>query len=361
MPRGVPLPCASLQPSQEEDTSRECRSRNLRRVDAFLSRTASVPLARFILSLRTLAIRPAPLAGARRLSRFQGVSMPFQTFSLRQLGWQPRFARRLTLADFEAGRPARVAAVHRHELVVLSSHGCGSAALPLRIAGADSPVAVGDWVLVGHESGRVLRLLERRSLVAVGDARRRRPVAANLDTLFVAMDGQDFQARQLAEHLALARDARVAPVLVLTKAGPDADVGDARIAAARRLRPGLAAVVVDVAGPDPVRPLAPWLGTGRTVACAGGADAGEWLVRQLLGGQERRTVGATPSAAAAAHRIPATAGMAPAMSGAWVIDAPALRTATAAAGRSAAATPSRTLRPPPPGRDVVLRMGRIAS
>jgi ribosome biogenesis GTPase len=258
--------------------------------------------------------------------------MPFHTYSLHQLGWQPRFARRLTLADFEAGHPARVVAVHRHELTVLSSQGRATAALPLRVAGAHSPVVVGDWVLLGHATGRVQRLLERRSLVVMGG----RPVVANLDTLFVIADGQHPYERSLASALALAREARVRPVLVPMGSGADVD---ARIAAARRLRPGLVVAAVDRAAADPLHALASGLEPGRTVAFIGMPDACARLSRHRLDGHGRRET----RGIAVADGLWATA------SGAWVVDVRELHPATT--GRDMVATPlSRPVRNPPPLR-----------
>lgn len=260
--------------------------------------------------------------------------MPYQTYSLHQLGWQPRFARCLTLADFEAGRPARVVAVHRHGLVVLSSRGRGAAALPLRIAGAHSPVVVGDWVLLGHATGRVLRLLKRRSLVAMGG----RPLAANLDTLFVVVDGRHPHEHALANALALAREAGASPVLMPMGSGADVD---ARIAAARRLRPGLAVAAMDMAAADPLHALAGWLEPGRTVAFVGMPDACARLIRHRPDGQRWRE----------ARGVAAADGLWPTASGAWVIDVHELH--PAAADRGVAAAPVlRPARNPSPLRNL---------
>jgi len=115
--------------------------------------------------------------------------MSFKTFSLDQLGWRSNYAQNLTLADFEAGYPARVTAVHRSGLSVLSSRGNGTVVLPPHFADVEMAVAVGDWVMVDHDADRIIRLIERYSLiarVAAGGDHRRQSIAANLDTLFVA-------------------------------------------------------------------------------------------------------------------------------------------------------------------------------
>ncbi|HKR77144.1 MAG TPA: ribosome small subunit-dependent GTPase A, partial [Rhodanobacter sp.] len=83
--------------------------------------------------------------------------MPFQTFSLHQLGWRPQYAHASTLDDFEACYPARVTAVRRGSVALLSSRGAGTAALAWQLAGAG--IVPGDWVMVERASGRVTGVL----------------------------------------------------------------------------------------------------------------------------------------------------------------------------------------------------------
>src|SRR5262245_37857030 len=104
------------------------------------------------------------------------------SFSLDQLGWSAFYSQQLTLEDLDAGLPARVSNVQRSLITVLCELGSLDVVVP-----AD-PVAVGDWLLVERDAPRVLRILERRSLIsrmAAGLEQRMQVVAANLDTLFV--------------------------------------------------------------------------------------------------------------------------------------------------------------------------------
>ena len=82
-------------------------------------------------------------------------------------------------------------------------------------------VAVGDWVLVENDAPRVLRILERRSLIArlaAGVADRMQLIAANVDTLFVVTScNHDFNLSRLERYLAVAHEAGVEPLIVLTK------------------------------------------------------------------------------------------------------------------------------------------------
>ena len=83
-------------------------------------------------------------------------------YSLHQLGWRASYAQHLGLDDFESAYPARVMAVHRNGLAVLSSRGHAQVVVPQRVADAlEVSIAVGDWcwskmttsVLRGSSSG----------------------------------------------------------------------------------------------------------------------------------------------------------------------------------------------------------------
>jgi ribosome biogenesis GTPase len=254
--------------------------------------------------------------------------MSFQTFSLHQLGWRPDYARHLVLDDFDAGYPARVMVVHRSGLVVLSSRGQASVVVPHALSDAAEGVAVGDWVLVEHEADRVLRVLERQSVLlrmAAGGDHRRQPIAANLDVLFVVSScNDDFNASRIERYLALALDAGVAPVIVLTKADTCDDVAG-RVAAAEQLMRDLPVVAVNALDAASASQLAPWLAPGRTVAFVGSSGVGKsTLTNRLIEEPTQRTSGIREDDARGRHTTTARE-MFPTPSGAWVIDTPGMR------------------------------------
>ncbi|QNK02869.1 ribosome small subunit-dependent GTPase A [Dyella telluris] len=262
--------------------------------------------------------------------------MSFQTFSLHQLGWQAEYARLLTLADFDAGYPARVMAVHRSGLAVLSSRGAMAVALPHALAESGG-VAVGDWVLVEHEADRALRVLDRRSLlsrVAAGGDHRRQPIAANLDALFVVSScNDDFNPSRLERYLALALDAGVLPVVVLTKADLGEDAAD-YVAAAEQLMPGLSVLAVNALDEASVSQLGPWLTPGKTVAFVGSSGVGKsTLANHLTGAAMQRTAGIREDDARGRHTTTARE-MFPTPGGAWVIDTPGMRELRVAVGEA---------------------------
>ncbi|WP_109125158.1 ribosome small subunit-dependent GTPase A [Dyella sp. C11] len=252
--------------------------------------------------------------------------MSFQAFSLHQLGWRPELAHHLTLADFEAAYPARVMAVHRSGLVVMSSRGQASVVLPHHLA--DAGVAVGDWVMIEDDADRVRGLLDRRSeivRVAAGSEHRRQSIAANLDVLFVVSScNDDFNPSRLERYLTLALDAGVTPVIVLTKA----DIGDGVagfVDEAERLMPGVAVVALNAQDDASVSQLSPWLAQGTTVAFVGSSGVGKsTLTNQVVGDAWQRTSGIREDDARGRHTTTARE-MFPTLSGAWVIDTPGMR------------------------------------
>src|SRR5687768_15179719 len=107
---------------------------------------------------------------------------------LDRLGWSAFYSQQLILDDLGAGFPARVSNVQRGLTTVLYERGSLDVVIPPRVAASAAAIAVGDWLLVEHDAPRVLRVLERRSLVsrmAAGIEQREQAIAANLDTLFV--------------------------------------------------------------------------------------------------------------------------------------------------------------------------------
>ena len=212
------------------------------------------------------------------------------TYSLSQLGWSALFAQHLTLEDLTAAHPARIASVHRTGLDALSERGLERVVLPSNlIEDGHLPVSVGDWVLVENEAPRLIRVLERRSLVArmaAGTEQRLQLIAANLDTLFVVTScNQDCNLSRLERYLAVAHEARVEPVMVMTKIdlceNSETFVAEAREVAAQ-------VIALDATSSQVTQVLQPWLDAGQTLAFVGSSGVGKsTLVNTLLGDTRR--------------------------------------------------------------------------
>ena len=243
--------------------------------------------------------------------------------SLSQLGWQPFFQQQLALEEWRRHVVARVFERHRSHLMVMTDQG----ERRLVVTPSMPPLTVGDW-LVLDEQGRFHRLLDRSSLFsrkAAGERVALQLIAANVDTLFVVSSlNRDFNLNRIERYLALAREAGVEPVVVLTKADR-CDEPATFVRRARAIDPMLMVEAVNALDPESVAALAPWCDEGRTVAFLGSSGVGKsTLINTLLGDEARRTgaireedgKGRHTTTARSLHRIPG---------GALLLDTPGMR------------------------------------
>jgi ribosome biogenesis GTPase / thiamine phosphate phosphatase len=252
--------------------------------------------------------------------------MSTRSFSLVQLGWRAFFAQQLTLEDLDSGYAARICGVHRSGFTILSGHGEAHVVLPGRLV--DTTPTVGDWILVEHTAPRIARLLERHSVIsrlAAGREQHEQSIAANVDTLFIVTScNEDFNASRLERYFALALEARVEPVIVLTKADL---CGDPEIYAqhAQTISARASVVTTNATSGDSCGALAPWLGAGQTVAFVGSSGVGKsTLINTLCGAQAQTTGGIREHDAKGRHTTTARE-MLSLSGGAWVIDTPGMR------------------------------------
>jgi len=250
--------------------------------------------------------------------------------SLSHLGWRPFFSQQLTLDELETTHPARVVTVQRNALDTISERGPLRVTLPSALlqSGLAAVAAVGDWVLVESYAARVVRILERQSVIArlaAGDETRQQLIAANIDTLFVVTScNEDFNVSRLERYFALAFDAYIEPVVVLTKADLCAEV-DVYLDRLRAAAPRVVALAVDATSRDSLRALASWLSPGQTVAFVGSSGVGKsTLVNTLMGIGVQSTSAIRQDDAKGRHTTTSRQMLA-LPSGAWVIDTPGMR------------------------------------
>ena len=205
-------------------------------------------------------------------------------FSLTQLGWKPFFQQQLTLEEWETFTIARVAEQERSVLHLLSISG----KLTLPITPSMPAITVGDWILLDDDT-RFSRLLDRYSLFsrkAAGTKVSTQLVASNIDTVFIVSSlNQDFNLNRLERYLALANEAGVTPVIVLTKVDC-CDNPQEMIDKARALDPLLEVVAVNSLDNNSVNNLRIWCGTGNTVAFLGSSGVGKSTLINTLSGME---------------------------------------------------------------------------
>ena len=204
------------------------------------------------------------------------------SFSLSQLGWAPFFQQQLTLEEWEFYTAGRVIEQHRSYVELITEQ--GKQRLP--VTTGIPALTVGDWILLDSE-GRFHRALNRQSLFSRKAAGRKvasQLIAANIDTVFITCSlNSDFNINRIERYLALAREAGVEPVVVLTKS----DCCEDPLTYVRQVQALDALLMVEaINGLDPVstKVLEPWCCTGKTVALLGSSGVGKsTLVNTLLG------------------------------------------------------------------------------
>ena len=245
---------------------------------------------------------------------------------LAEFGWRSFYQQQVLNAADDDRLPARVLAVHRS---VIHVAGDGfEIDLPAPINLLDGPIAVGDWLLLDADRERILRILERSSVFrrrAPGTESREQLIAANVDTLFIVSScNQDFNVARLERYLAIAREAGVMPVVVLTKADLCDDSG-VYVRQAARLAPGLIVEAVNALDAESLGCLGSWLDPGQTIALLGSSGVGKsTLTNSLSGNADLATRGIRTgdgkgrhtTTARHMHRLPG---------GAWLVDTPGMR------------------------------------
>lgn len=245
--------------------------------------------------------------------------------SLADLGWSAHFLGQLSLEELDACAPVRIFEVQRDRATGFGAAGSVSLDYPPGLSSGET--VVGDWVLADPETDRILRVLDRRSVLARRAAGReggRQLIAANIDTLFVVTScNADFNVPRLERYIALAFEAELSAVVVLTKA----DTADAEdfAARARAISPRIVDVVaLDSRDPAGLARLAPWLGYGQTVAFVGSSGVGKSTLIGGLVGRKIATQGIREDDAKGRHTTTArTVYRIP--QGALVIDTPGMR------------------------------------
>lgn len=201
---------------------------------------------------------------------------------LRALGWSKYFADQATSAALSKTPPVRITQVHRNTLHIQGVD------LDMIIPGLHG-VTVGDWLLFDADTPRNSQLLSRKSLIkrrAPGHDRKEQLIAANLDTAFVVTScNNDFSLARLERYVAMAHEAGVTPVIVLSKIDLTTEASDFA-AQAQSISPQLSVVCLDARSPEAIELLRPWCQAGQTVAFLGSSGVGKSTLTNSLAGNE---------------------------------------------------------------------------
>jgi ribosome biogenesis GTPase / thiamine phosphate phosphatase len=248
--------------------------------------------------------------------------------SLANLGWSPFFEDQLRPDDIDR-EPLRVAAIHRSRATAESVNGPVKLTLPAHLNTAN--FAVGDWILADPQSHLLIRLLERRSLLQRQTIGARSPqlIAANVDTVFIVTScNDDFNPARLERYLALANEAGTRVLIVLTKADQATDAATYQKQAAA-LQRGLEVVTLNAKSQAAIAVLAPWCGSGQTVALVGSSGVGKSTLLNTLAGksaQAGQATGAVREDDAKGRHTTTSRSLHMIEGGGWVIDTPGMRT-----------------------------------
>lgn len=242
------------------------------------------------------------------------------------LGLDTFFQQQMFADDLNSVVPVRVMNVHRSGLQVAGEH----IDEYLELSGNDYQLhlTVGDWALFDTETARLVRRLERKSLFkrrAPGCDRRVQLIAANVDTLFIMSScNQDFNEARLERYLAVAHEAQVMAVIVLTKTDLVDDPQEF-INRATKLAPLVQVEAVNALQAQQLDCLKPWLQCGQTIALLGSSGVGKsTLTNTLMGEQEIVTQGIREDDAHGRHTTTSRS-MHQLPGGAWLLDTPGMR------------------------------------
>ncbi|WP_262694385.1 ribosome small subunit-dependent GTPase A [Kordiimonas aquimaris] len=249
---------------------------------------------------------------------------------LDRLGWSTHFSTQvaegvLTKAPPENHTPVRVTEVHRAGLRVM-----GEDIEQLIPPNAD--LTVGDWLLLNTQQPSHSQRLERKSLFkrrAPGTDRQTQLIAANVDTVFIVSScNNDFNVARLERYIALAVEAEVDPVIILTKS----DLTDTPEEYERKawalsdhMPSPVPVLVLDARGGEPHVKLVDWCKPGQTLAFMGSSGVGkstlvnalsETVAAETQAIREDDSKGRHTTTARALHMLPA---------GYCVLDTPGMR------------------------------------
>lgn len=209
---------------------------------------------------------------------------------LNQLGWKPFFQTQLSADEWELYSPGRIAMIHRSHCMVWTAQDEHE----LQIARFKTPknLAVGDWVALPHEPRDLVRQLKRKNELArqaPGGRAQTQLIAANIDTLLIVSScNDDFAESRIERFLALAAEADVRPVVVLTKVDLTDDADHFK-QAARALDPDIQVECVDARDPDHLTGLHPLFPPGETTALIGASGVGKSTLINSLADADQAT------------------------------------------------------------------------
>ena len=207
--------------------------------------------------------------------------------SLQSYGFVPFFMRQVSPEEIEQRRVGRVTEVQRSLITIFD--GIEERSIPLasywhKAAPEDRPT-VGDWVALDDQCMRVERVLDRKSIfrrIAAGAKTEIQLIAANIDLLFVVTScNEEFKESRLERYLALAVEAGVIPVVVLTKMDLSDD-SDSYVERARNVQSGIPVESINSLDRSTFDGVKAWIEHGSTIALVGSSGVGKSTLLNTL-------------------------------------------------------------------------------
>ncbi len=218
-------------------------------------------------------------------------------------GWDDFFASQVPDLDSSSLIPAKVICEERNLYRVQAGPqqifwASVSGKMQFNAAGRAHYPAVGDWVMVDHspqaDRGIIHRVLERKSTIhrkQVGSSADMQILSTNVDYAFITTSvNADLSYRRIERYIAVALDAGVVPIILLTKA----DVCEGRIedviAEVENEFPGVQVHALSKDEFDQADFLKGYLKKGTTSVFIGSSGVGKsTLVNYLIGREEIKT------------------------------------------------------------------------
>ena len=245
-------------------------------------------------------------------------------WTLSDLGFTSHFMSQLDMDELSTLTPFRVTEIQRSIIVGLGETDTRPLRTPHKVPTSD--FGVGDWVLVDHTDQIVRRLdprseLKRRS---AGTDVSEQIMACNVDVLFIVTScNDDFNLARLERFLALAKDADVTPVILVTKTDLCEDP-EHYLEPARGLMAGVEVIGLNAKDAHAADTLSPWISKGQTVAMVGSSGVGKTTLLNALTGRADATKDIREDDAKGRHTTTYRS-LHPTVNGAWLVDTPGIR------------------------------------
>lgn len=243
--------------------------------------------------------------------------------TLADLGWQPFFQQQLTLDELGVLTPMRLVEQHRKEVELIGENG----SFQIALLASMPQMVVGDWILIDSEGG-FDRLLERSTCfrrIAAGHQKEEQLIAANIDTAFIVCSlNDDFNLNRIERYLALAHNAGVEPVVVLTKKDLCDDT-ESKLDSVQSLAPLLSVEVVNSLDSETKEQLAPWCNPGHTIVMLGSSGAGKSTLTNTLLGEEIQATQEIREDDSKGRHTTTSRSLIPMSGGAMLLDTPGMR------------------------------------